>query len=221
MKVTGFVVASLVVIAAMALAGWWALGLMPPGATLPVHWNAAGEADRFSPARQAVWIMPGVTFVFCAVLAIIPRIEPLQDKLAESAPVLRIAWASLLALLVLAQAMIVAPAFGWHIAGALPMLGVGLMFIALGNVLPKSRPGFFVGIRTPWTILDTDNWIATHRLGGRLFLVAGAAIALTALPIVPGGVRIAVVLGASLLAAGVPMAYSWWLWRQAGSPKGR
>ncbi|HSQ97074.1 MAG TPA: SdpI family protein, partial [Croceibacterium sp.] len=99
-----------------------------------------------------------------------------------------------------------------------------LFFIVIGNVLPKSRPGFFVGIRTPWAILDTDNWIATHRLGGKLMMLAGAAIALSSLLPLPRDLRI-LTMGVSIAIMVIPpLAYSWWLWHQkmkGGKPAGQ
>ncbi len=220
MRVKPWILFSLAVSAAMALAGWLALRQLGAGATLPTHWNAAGEVDGRMAAGLAVWLIPAMTLIAAAVLAVIPRIEPLQDRLAESAPVLRIGWAGMLAVLGCAQALIVAPAFGWMLPGSIILVVVGGMFVALGNVLPKSRPGFFVGIRTPWTLTDPDNWIATHRLGGKCFMGAGLVFMLAAMPATPAPVRLAMVLGAAALSAGVPMAYSWYLWREAGGQIG-
>jgi len=45
--------------------------------------------------------------------------------------------------------------------------------LLLGNLLPKVPRNFFVGIRTPWTISDEENWRMTHRLGGWLFVIGG------------------------------------------------
>jgi uncharacterized membrane protein len=50
---------------------------------------------------------------------------------------------------------------------------IGLMFIMLGNLLPKIPSNFFAGIRTPWTLSSEDVWRKTHRLGGISFVIAG------------------------------------------------
>lgn len=50
---------------------------------------------------------------------------------------------------------------------------IGLLFIGLGNLLPKVPKNFFVGIRTPWTIANEAVWDKTHRLGGLLFVISG------------------------------------------------
>jgi len=81
-------------------------------------------------------------------------------------------------------------------------------------MLPKSRPGFFVGVRTPWTITDTDNWIATNRLGGKLMMLAG--LVWVAVPFLPlsGNGRNGLALGTVLVGALIPTVYSWWFWRR-------
>jgi uncharacterized membrane protein len=227
MKVRGLLVGSVILAAAMAAFAFYASGQVPPGTELPVHWSAAGEVNGTLPALKAL-LFPVWAVIGCALFfAIIPRIEPLQDGLEGSAEVLRTTWIGLLFIMVLIQAAAAAPAFGIELPVVLPLLGVGLFFILIGNVLPKSRPGFFVGIRTPWAILDTDNWIATHRLGGKLMMLAGLAVALSALP-VNRDLRV-ITLGASLAITIVPpFAYSWWLWHrkmhgrhEAGQPPTR
>jgi uncharacterized membrane protein len=214
MKVKGLLVASLALAAAMAAFAFYAAGQVPPGTELPVHWNAAGEVNGTLPALNAL-LMPVVAVIVCTVIfALIPRLEPLQNRLEGSADVLRTTWIGLLFIMVMFEVAVAAPAFGMKTPVALPVLAVGLFFILIGNVLPKSRPGFFVGIRTPWAILDTDNWIATHRLGGKLMMLGGVAITLSALLTLPRDARIAT-MGASIAVMVVPpFVYSWWLWHR-------
>ena len=49
--------------------------------------------------------------------------------------------------------------------------------VALGNVLGKVKPNFYVGVRTPWTIASEAVWIGTHRMAAWAF-VAGSAVGL-------------------------------------------
>ena len=188
---------------------------LPADAMLPTHWNAAGEPDSFSPALEALLFPPMLLVGVSLLFLLIPRIEPLQDRLEGSAPVLRASWIGMMGLFTIISAAVGLPAWGVELPVNIIMLGVGLLLVVLGNALPKSRPGFFVGIRTPWAILDTDNWIATHRLGGKLMLLAGIAICIVALLPVSPELTTWVVLGTVLAAAFIPYLYSWWLWEQA------
>ena len=49
----------------------------------------------------------------------------------------------------------------------------GLLFMFLGNIFPKIKHNYFMGIKTPWTISNEDNWTMTHRFGGKLWFLGG------------------------------------------------
>lgn len=214
MKVRGLLLVSLVVGAAMAGLGVYAASLLPAGTELPVHWNEMGEANATAPALVAL-LMPAGMVLFCGLLfAAIPRLEPLQDRLEGSGDALRTIWIGTLAFGLGIEALVAAPAFGWTLPLAFPRALTGLVLIVIGNVLPKTRPGFFVGYRTPWAILDTDNWIATHRLAGKLMMLAG--VVLVAAALLPRGHWLDMVVPLTLTGAVFPpLVYSWWLWHRA------
>ncbi|WP_343526125.1 SdpI family protein [Sphingomonas sp.] len=205
--------ASALVALGLAVVAALALSRLPPGTTLPTHWNAAGQPDRFATAAHALFMPVVLTVIVSAVMAALPRIEPLQRDMAGSAPLLRTAWAGMLALFIGVEAVVAGPAFGWTPPGNLLLIGLGLFLIAIGNTLPKSRPGFFVGIRTPWTISDTDNWIATHRFGAWMFAGAGLGIVIVALLPIGDDSKTRLVLTALLGASLVPIIFSYVHWR--------
>lgn len=213
MKVKGLLIASLALATAMAAVGALALARLPEGARLVTHWAADGTPNGTMPAARALFIAPAMVALFGLFFAAVPRIEPLQDRLEQSAPVLRVAWIALLALMALAFAHVAGPVFGFVPPFSLIGIGAGAMLVALGNVLPKSRPGFFVGIRTPWTLTDPENWIATHRLGARTFILAGVVVMLGAVLPIPMALRSKLLLGAALFSGLVPVVYSWWFWQ--------
>lgn len=207
------IVASAVVTGGMALVSAIALSRLPQGAMLPTHWNAAGQADGFAEAGSALFLPVVLTIAISAIMAILPRIEPLQHDLAGSAALLRTVWAGLLALFIGVEAMVAGPVLGWTPPATLIPVAMGVLMIAIGNMLPKSRPGFFVGIRTPWAIIDTDNWVATHRLGGWMFAGAGAVVILTTLLPIGDDIKTPVVLTALLGATLTPILFSYVHWR--------
>ncbi len=213
MSYRGMTIASAATVLALAGVAGIALSRLPTGTQLPMHWNAAGEADRFADAGTALFMPVALTVVVSLSMLAVPRIEPLQDRMAGSAPLLKAAWGGLLAMMALVEAMVAAPAFGIVLPPTMSLVGAGLLLAVIGNALPKSRPGFFVGIRTPWTLTDPENWIATHRLGARTMVAGGAMLVAGALlPIAPG-TRAVLTMAAIGLAVIPPVAYSWWHWR--------
>ena len=52
-------------------------------------------------------------------------------------------------------------------------IGLGLLFILIGNYLPKIPRNFFFGIRVPWTLASEIVWKKTHIIGGWVFVLTG------------------------------------------------
>lgn len=87
-------------------------------------------------------------------------------------------------------------------------LFLGMMFIIIGNYIPKARQNYTIGIRVPWTLANEENWNRTHRLAGWLWVICGILmIALTFL----GAVQPVFLFAPVVLATCVPVVYSFWL----------
>ena len=59
-----------------------------------------------------------------------------------------------------------------HVGTVAPVF-VGLLFLILGNYLPKIRQNRTMGIKLPWTLQSEENWTRTHRLSGFLWVLCG------------------------------------------------
>lgn len=59
-------------------------------------------------------------------------------------------------------------------------LFVGIIFVVIGNYLPKCRQNYVVGIKIPWTLSDKENWNHTHRLAGWIWVPCGIIFILNA-----------------------------------------
>jgi len=89
---------------------------------------------------------------------------------------------------------------------------VGILFILLGNYLPKTRQNYIVGIRLPWTLNDSENWNKTNRLAGYLIMICGSLFIVSAfLPV--GNALIPLIIGTIVLMAVVPVLYSFFLYK--------
>lgn len=104
-----------------------------------------------------------------------------------------------------------------QIGGELAMVflyfGLGLMFLLIGNYLPKIRQNRTMGIKIKWALEDEENWNATHRLGGKVWVACGFACMLCALSPFSGlsiGIFIAAIAGSVI----IPTVYSWQFYRK-------
>ena len=69
--------------------------------------------------------------------------------------------------------------FDLNVGVVMSML-VGLMFLTIGNLLPKMRQSYTMGIKLPWTLNNEENWNKTHRFGGKVWVIGGVITMATA-----------------------------------------
>ena len=89
------------------------------------------------------------------------------------------------------------------------MLFTGLLFIVIGNYLPKARQNYTIGIKIPWTLADEENWNRTHRAAGHLWVAGGILMVLAALTGFSGIRWFFVILAVMTI---VPCLYSYWIY---------
>lgn len=211
----GLGIASLLLLLAMLGVAFAVGSGLPDDVRLPVHWGLDGEPDRFGGKWEALLMPAGMTTILSLLFHFLPALEPRREGLARSQGLYLWGWLALLLVSVAIQLMVVSTALGWGIpANRLVTGAVGVMLVLIGNQLGKSRSMYLVGIRTPWTLASEEVWIKTHRLGGKLMLLAGVATILATLLPVPSGSLTAILIAAVIVAAVVPIIYSYLLWRR-------
>ena len=203
------VVALLIMLAASAVL--WTN--VPDDARIPVHWGIDGTPDRFGGKLEAALTTPGIALLLFAILALAPHFEPRRRHLLQSARAFAAIWIALAILLTGIHIGIVLIGLGVDLAlHAVVAAFIGALFLVIGNYLGKTRSTFVLGIRTPWTLSSDRVWDRTHRLGGRLFMLAGAAA--LALALFDGQLALWAVLLGGVGTAVIVFAYSFLAWRQ-------
>ena len=201
-------------VAILAIATVTGFILVPAGTTLPVHWGITGEADGFLPRDAALLMLPLIALLVLALLVGAQRLAGEQRRQASRFAIAA-AVPALLALFTAIQVGTVMIGSGVNVDMVrVIVVGVGVLFIVLGNVMPKTQPNWIAGIRLPWTLSDPVNWQATHRVGGLLMMAGGAAIVLTAILTGHPMTLLAVTLIGVFLPVAITTIYSYRLSRQ-------
>jgi uncharacterized membrane protein len=142
--------------------------------SIPVHWNASGDVDRYGGKFEGLMLLPLIAVGLWALLAVLPRFDPGRANYASFAGTYTTVRAAVLVFLGGLHGLLIATALGAEIDIArVIVIAVGVLFVLLGNLLGKFRPNYFAGIRTPWTLSSARSWTATHRVGGRVFIAGG------------------------------------------------
>jgi len=143
--------------------------------SVPTHFDGTGQADGWSSRCFAVFGLPLFVLLlhWICIAAVVadPKAKNLSAKLLHLTLWISPA-VSLFAGMSIYGTVLGAPINIARIANLL----LALMFIAIGNYLPKCAPNYTVGIKLPWTLHDEENWRHTHRFAGFLWMIGGVLL---------------------------------------------
>jgi immunity protein, SdpI family len=180
---------------------------------VPIHWGINGEPDRWGSRFEGAMLFPFVMFGAWLLLRFLPRIDPRAPNYAKMQSTYDFMINAVLTLLLLVHAMVLAAGLGYAVpVGRITPVLIGALFVTLGNVLPRARPNWWFGIRTPWTLSSDRVWARTHRVGG--YAMTAAGIVILAGAALPGIWPFAVFIVSAAVAAIFPIVYSYLAWRQ-------
>ena len=207
-----------------------ALKFMPD--TVPLHYNFAGEIDRWG-SKYEHFLMPALLIVFVVLMQVITYF---QEKKIEDEPtpreqasrrnnikvvrivtiVFEIFWLILIcwmlwtskenANLGTAQTATNIGQFIW--------IALGILLVVIGNILPKSRMNSVIGVRTTWSMYNEETWSKSNRFGGILLMVTGIAMVITSL-ILKESALIIVNIGLMVLSSIVILVYTYKVFTRA------
>ena len=200
------------VIAALALAmSVWAYPQLPP--TVATHWSLKGTPDGFSGRLVALGIVPIVLIAMTVLFNVLPRVDPRRENYAKFLSSYWLIANAVIVFLLVAHAMIIAAGIGFSVKiDRLMPLGIGLLFVFLGNYLTRVEPNWFIGIRTPWTLSSDTVWRRTHRTGGLLMVIGGLILAISAF--LPRPAFLVLFVATIVIVAVIPIAQSYILWKR-------
>lgn len=140
--------------------------------TMATHWGFDGTANGWSSRAATVF---GLPLLILALHLVCSYAESRDTKRKNVNPVLRtvMLWFCP-AVSLLGGALTLGTGLGYemHVGTVAPVF-VGLLFLILGNYLPKLRRNRTMGIKLPWTLQSEENWTRTHRLSGFLWVLCG------------------------------------------------
>ena len=85
---------------------------------------------------------------------------------------------------------------------------MGVLFILLGNILPKTKPNSFIGVRLSWCMDSDEHWYITNRNCGIAMVLAGICTVIAGL-IVRNGTYIIYMILSLILFLTVATIYSY------------
>ena len=178
---------------------------------LATHWGAGGNPDGWSSRSFAMFGMP---FIFLAVhwICVFFTARDPKNKDQSSKVFSMVLWILPITSLI-ACSFIYAVALGNEVHGDMMVrIPLGIMFVVLGNYMPKCKQNHTIGVKVTWALRNEENWNKTHRFTGRLWVFGGLLLLATLL--VPMENIMYVVLLLILCMAFAPIIYSYVYYRK-------
>lgn len=175
---------------------------------MPVHFNYQWEIDGYG-SKLFLLLMPVLLIGFCLLFQLLPHIDPLGKNYVKFKKKYEYTFVALSLFMFGTQCIMVMAAYSVDFIqpDVLFQLMLGLLFMYLGNIFPKIKHNYFMGIKTPWAICNEDNWTMTHRFGGKIWFVGGFLAVM--MIVLPKQLRSAGMLIDLLIMTLIPIMYSY------------
>lgn len=177
---------------------------------IAIHWNSAGVADNYAPKAFAVFGLPVLMAAFNVFLHFSLNNDPKKAN-ASGALKYLVKWTCpVISVIILPITLFIALGYAIRIEVIVPVI-VGVIFVAIGNYLPKCKQSYTVGIKLPWTLNCEANWNKTHHLAGYLWIAGGICMVAGSYIRVPGVPLTLVIVLAMVV---IPFIYSYTLYKK-------
>ncbi len=181
--------------------------------TVPTHFDLRGNPNDWSD-KSVLLILPGAMgLLVYGLMYFAPRLDPKRkiEQMGDKYYTLRLIMTTFISALMV-YVLIISKDGMMKNPGSLFAL-LGGFFAVMGNYFQTVRPNYFIGIRTPWTLENETVWKKTHTISGRVWMVGGLLIVITALLIhTSTGQFIAFASLMSLMVI-IPVVYSYIIYR--------
>ncbi len=179
--------------------------------TMVTHWGIDGTADGFSPKIIGITIVPLIlvaAHIFCVWITL----KTNKDN-AQSEKIMKLVMWIMPFVSIFTSAITYSAALGKRFGPEhVTPIFIGLMFIVIGNYLPKTRMNSTIGIKIPTTYSSEANWNATHRMAGKLWMAGGILTMLAGL--FDEEIMVFFLITAVFMMAFIPMIYSYIFYRR-------
>lgn len=184
-------------------------GILPE--EIAVHFRLDGTADGFARPASIFLIVPPILLAFHWLCMILTAV--LDKKNEQNKKIMGIMFWILPVVSLMSTGSVLAIALGYT-ANILTfvLLLLAVLFVVIGNYMPKTTRNITTGIKIKWTLMSDENWNATHRFAGKLYVLAG----LLCIPAIflPEKVFPFVAFGLILLCVVPPIVYSYCFYKK-------
>ena len=184
---------------------------------LPIHWGPTGEIDGWASKGFAVFGVPGIMAALNLLCILVTGLD--HKNKGQNKKVFGLVFWIVPVMSVLLCVIVYLTALGVSVNTLnIVVAAMGILFAFIGNYMPKSKLNYTIGIKIIWTLESEANWLATHRLAGKVWLIGGIVLALSSFA--PVAALVWITISVLLLMVAIPFVYSYLHFRRHEKDEG-
>ena len=197
---------------------------------VPVHFDIHGEADRWGSKYELliipavlslIWIIGDKSITFFVKNSGNSDDGKLKSDAVSNEKTLDKTLTITYAIMAVVNLSLIYMTFSNLDNSTLPEIDVikiiimlmGLMFIGLGNLMPKTRINAVLGFRLPWTSYNDNTWRKSNLFAGVTSMITGALLVVFGL-IFEGIVAAIIMIGLMILSSIIMTVYAYLLYKK-------
>lgn len=140
--------------------------------TMATHFDFNNHANGFSSKPMALFGIPMILVLVYILAYFFTSQDPKRSNQNEKVVAFVLVIIPILNLIV--SGMIISVNLGNKVdIGLIINIFIGILFMGLGNYMPKIKRNYTIGIRLPWTLDNDYIWDKTHRFAGYIWSIGG------------------------------------------------
>ena len=179
--------------------------------TIPVHWNVYNEVDGYG-SRYIALIFALLPLIVYYGMDLDKRLDP-KKKVRENKEIFDVFRNGLtIFFMLMGSYFLMAMVYPELLKKVSIAFIFGIMFIGIGNYMPRIPQNYTLGVKTPWTLESEYVWNKTHRFSGYVFVLTGILTLLSAFA--DGFVSFVILMVSIILACVFTLVYSYVLYKK-------
>ena len=178
---------------------------------IATHWGTSNEPNGWNSKAFAVFGLPLVMLALHLLCIVISGIDPNAKKQSPKVAGMLLWIFPMISLLM--NSLVYSFALGYEVGVDVVVRVIfALMFLMLGNYMPKCTQNYTIGIKVTWALRSEENWNKTHRFAGKAWVFAGLFLLLTLFVPIEGFAYVALTVMLVLIFS--PVFYSYLYYRK-------
>ena len=165
--------------------------------SVPMHYDITGEIDRWGSKYENL-LFPAIILLMSLLWHLFisyyekksnkASVEKERAEALSNAKVMKIVGVSMASMFTVMQGFILYSSYveansnathAYIDIGKVSCILVGIIFIVLGNFMPKTKMNRVAGVRVSWSMYNDTTWMKSNRLGAVAMIIVGVLTIIT------------------------------------------